>query len=295
MIAESAANLRKGWCPMPGDATTDAVSTPELAEVFDRAAPRYDRTGVRFFGPIGARLVAGLDLRPGEDVLDVGCGQGACTVPAARAVAPGGSVIGIDVAPAMVEGARAELADEGLTNAEVRVCDAATPGFAPARFDAVVAGLVMFMLPDPADAAARYRRLLRPGGRFAMTTFGADDPAFFHVTDAVVPYVDGGMPPVPGRTDNPLRSKEGIHRLLRDAGFAGTRIEDETLDLEFTDPRQWWGWLWQTAGRMVLERVPAERLGEARAAAEARMEEVAADRGRLVVHWNVWYSYATAG
>ncbi|MEE3922627.1 methyltransferase domain-containing protein [Micromonospora sp. BRA006-A] len=106
-------------------------------------------------------------------------------------------------------GARAELADEGLTNAEVRVGDAATPGFAPARFDAVVAGLVMFMLPDPADAAARYRRLLRLGGRFAMTTFGADDPAFFHVTDAVVPYVDGGMPAVPGRTDNPLRSKEG--------------------------------------------------------------------------------------
>ncbi|MET8092247.1 methyltransferase domain-containing protein [Micromonospora sp. NPDC005220] len=280
---------------MPGEATDDSVSTPDLAEVFDRAAPRYDRTGVHFFGPIGARLVDGLKLCPGEDVLDVGCGQGACTVPAARAVTPGGSVIGIDVAPAMVEGARDEIADEGLTNVDVRIGDATKPGFAPASFDAVVAGLVMFMLPDPADAAARYHRLVRPGGRFAMSTFGADDPAFFHVTDAVVPFVEGGMPPVPGRTDNPLRSKEGIHRLLRDAGFADTRIDDETLDLEFTDPRQWWDWLWQTAGRMVLERVPEERLGEARAAAEDRMRQVAADRGRLVVHWNVWYSYTTAG
>ena len=65
--------------------------------------PDYIQDRVKF------RLVAGLDLRPGEDVLDVGCGQGACTVPAARAVAPGGSVIGIDVAPAMVEGARLSL------------------------------------------------------------------------------------------------------------------------------------------------------------------------------------------
>jgi hypothetical protein len=45
---------------------------------------------------------------------------------------------------------------------------------------------------------------------------------------------------------------------------------------------------------MVLERVPDERLGEARAAAEDRMRQVGADRGRLVVHWNVWYSYAAA-
>lgn len=275
--------------------TDRSLSTPELAEVFDRAAPRYDRTGVRFFGPIGERLVAGLTLRPGEDVLDVGCGQGACTVPAAHAVGPRGSVTGIDVAEAMVDGARAEVADEGLTNVSVRTGDATAPEFRAGSFDAVVAGLVMFMLPDPAGAARRYHSLLRPGGRFAMSSFGADDPAFFHVTDAVVPFVEGGMPPVPGRTDNPLRSKDGLRGLLLDAGFTDARVDDEMLDLEFTEPGQWWDWLWQTAGRMVLERVPEERLDEARAAAEERMRQIAADRGRLVVHWNIWYSYAVKG
>lgn len=127
-----------------------------------------------------------------------------------------------------------------------------------------------------------------------MSTFGVGDPAFFHVTDAVVPFVEGGMPPVPGRTGNPLRSKDGIRDLLADAGFSEVRIDDETLELEFRDTAQWWDWLWQTAGRMVLERVPEQRLGDARAAAAARMEEIRADRGRLLVRWNVWYTYAVA-
>ncbi|WP_341720574.1 methyltransferase domain-containing protein [Micromonospora sp. FIMYZ51] len=280
---------------MAGDPAPDGTtSTKDLAQVFDRAAPRYDRTGVAFFGPIGERLVRGLKLSEGQSVLDVGCGQGACTVPAARAVGPTGSVVGLDVAPAMVDGARAELAEEKLDNAWVTVGDASAPPYPPASFDAVVAGLMVFMLPEPAQAIRRYRTLLRPRGILAMSTFGVDDPAFFHVTDAVVPFVEGGMPPVPGRTGNPLRSKDGIRDLLADAGFSEVRIDDETLELEFRDTAQWWDWLWQTAGRMVLERVPEQRLGDARAAAAARMEEIRADRGRLLVRWNVWYTYAVA-
>ncbi|MFV2103456.1 class I SAM-dependent methyltransferase [Micromonospora sp. LOL_024] len=278
---------------MAGDPAADTtMSTSELAQVFDRAAPRYDRTGVAFFGPIGERLVRGLNLSEGQSVLDVGCGQGACTVPAAHAVGPTGPVVGIDVASAMVDGARAELADEMLDNASVTVGDASDPPYPAESFDAVVAGLMIFLLPDPRGAIRRYRTLLRPDGVLGMSTFGVDDPAFFHVTDAVVPFVVGGMPPVPGRTGNPLRSKEGIRELLIDSGFADVRIDDETLELEFRDTAQWWDWLWQTAGRMVLERVPEQRLCDAQSAAASRMEEIRADRGRLLVRWNIWYTYA---
>ena len=55
-----------------------------VAGVFDRAAPTYDAVGVAMFGPIAERLVAELDLRPGERVLDVGCGRGAVLLRAAR-------------------------------------------------------------------------------------------------------------------------------------------------------------------------------------------------------------------
>lgn len=273
-------------------ADTHGGSGAALAGVFDRAARRYDRTGVDFFGRIGSRLVAGAGLDAGARVLDVGCGSGACTVPAALAVGPSGSVCGIDTSAAMLDRARERAAELELTNVTLRQADAAGPPFSAGSFDAVLAGLVVFMLPDPLVAVRAYRELLRPDGVFAMSVFGADDPAFFQVTNAVLPYLDGGMPEVPGRGDSPLRTKAGIGELLRAASFTRRRILDEHLELEFEDPDQWWQWLWQTAGRVVLERIPAQRLPAARAAAQEQMDGVRADRGRYVVRWNVWFIYA---
>lgn len=269
----------------------DPEGGDDLGKVFDRAAPAYDRTGVKFFGPLGEQLVNGLDLLAGESVLDVGCGRGACTVPAAQAVGPAGTVTGIDASSAMMDGAQRELDARGLQNVTLLEGDALAPDFPPESFDAVVAGLVVFMLPDPVKALAAYRDRLRPGGTLGISLFGRDDPRFFEVTNAVLPFLAGGMPPVPGRSDSPFATPEGTAKVLRDCGFDAVRVRQEDLDLEFVDPQQWWDWLWQTAGRVVLERIPEDRLPAAKAAAFERMGQVRADRGAYLIHWNVWFGY----
>jgi ubiquinone/menaquinone biosynthesis C-methylase UbiE len=266
---------------------------PEVTDVFERAAGSYDQTGVRFYGPLGRRLVDSAGLTPGMEVLDVGCGRGACTFPAAEAVGPGGSVTGIDAAHAMIEAARRTAAELPLDNVTLAIGDAVRPDLPPESFDAVLAGLVVFLLPDPATALRSYHGLLRPGGRLAMSSFGVVDPRFFQVTDVMLRFLPEPPTSIPGQGDSAFGSQERLAALVADAGFEDVKVTDSYLDLEFADTGQWWDWLWQTAGRMILESVPEDRLPEAREAAMERMEEVRDEHGRLSIRWNVWLTNAS--
>src|ERR1700687_485784 len=107
---------------MPGSANASTAFSPNFATVgtFEEAAPRYDSSGVQLAGPIADRLVSLAGLRPGDQVLDAGCGAGAVTIRSAHAVLPGGQVIGVDLADGMLRRTAAEAAGRGLDNVTVR-------------------------------------------------------------------------------------------------------------------------------------------------------------------------------
>jgi ubiquinone/menaquinone biosynthesis C-methylase UbiE len=252
-----------------------------LAGVFDRAAATYDQVGVPFFTPAGAALVAAADLRPGERVLDVGCGRGSSLLPAAEAVGPAGRVTGLDLAPGMVAAARAEAERRGLRHVEVRVGDAEDPDLPPGSVDAVLAGLVLFFLPDPAAAVRRYARLLRPGGRLAVSTFAESTPQDEAAYRRLLSGVLALLPPAPepGPDDPPpperrLRTRESLLDLVGGAGFTDVRFVERDFPVEFDTPRRLWDWAWSHGMRGLLESVPADRLDEARAAFLAAAEDV---------------------
>ena len=77
---------------MPGPANASTATSPNLGDVamFEKAVPRYDSSGAQLAGPIANSLVNLARLRPGDQVLDIGCGAGAVTIRSARAVSPGG-------------------------------------------------------------------------------------------------------------------------------------------------------------------------------------------------------------
>lgn len=97
-------------------------------------------------------------------VVDVGCGTGSLSVLLAEA---GQQVYGLDSSPGMLDVARAKAARHGVTVPLV-LGDAARPPFAAASFDVVLARHVLWALPDPAAALARWVALLRPQGRLVL-------------------------------------------------------------------------------------------------------------------------------
>ncbi|HEY7429242.1 MAG TPA: class I SAM-dependent methyltransferase [Streptosporangiaceae bacterium] len=159
-----------------------------VTAAFDALAGRYDTERDGFFGPVSDLLIQVAGLRPGQAVLDVGCGAGACLFAAARAVGPGGHVTGIDLAAGMLARAAATAARLELGNVTVEAGDAEDPDFPDGSFDVVLASNVMFLLDDPERAARRYAELLRPGGVFAFSWNVAEDPAWVPVVAAVDAY-----------------------------------------------------------------------------------------------------------
>jgi ubiquinone/menaquinone biosynthesis C-methylase UbiE len=151
------------------------------------AADHYDRAALSFWDRYGAATVARLPLAAGDAVLDLCCGAGASAIPSARAVGPGGRVIGVDLAEPMLELARARAAREGLANVEFRRGDATSAGLPDGGFDAVVCVFGVFFAPDMAAFTAGMWRLVRPGGVLAITTWGPRlfEPANTHFWDCV--------------------------------------------------------------------------------------------------------------
>lgn len=227
-----------------------------VAGVFDRAASTYDQTGVDFFGAVGRELVDVADPRPGEWVLDLGCGLGASTLLAAERAGPGGRVLGIDLAPRMVEGLRRRAEQAGLVNVEAVVGDAEAPAVAAGRWDLVLASLVLFFLPDFASAVRGYRDLLRPGRRLAFSWFGRDDSRWDPIYASLVkelPTEEQG-PKRPGE-DGPFSGVEVMGRCLSEAGYVDVRTDLRELTVVYPDEATWWRTLWSHGRRATMERL----------------------------------------
>ncbi|NUR91572.1 MAG: methyltransferase domain-containing protein [Nonomuraea sp.] len=107
-----------------------------------------------------------LDLRPGQTVLDIGCGPGTDLAAMASAVAPGGRVIGVDREPRMAEEARARLA--GHESVVIHEGDAHDLPLADRSVDRARTDRVLQHVDDPARVLAEFRRVARPGARIVM-------------------------------------------------------------------------------------------------------------------------------
>ena len=108
------------------------------------------------------------ELEPGQKVLEVGCGPGFFTVPAARIVGEEGSVLAFDINPAAVEHVRRKIEEAGVTNARVIVADAARTELPAGSFDlAFVFGLAR-PIGDMASIWTELHRLLKPQGTLSI-------------------------------------------------------------------------------------------------------------------------------
>jgi SAM-dependent methyltransferase len=188
--------------------------------------------------PVSERLVAAADPRPGEKVIDVGCGCGATTIDFARRVAPGGEVLGLDISEVLLARAR-ERATPDLPMRFV-VADATVHDMAPGSADLVVSRFGVMFFADPALSFANIRRGLRPGGRLAFACWreAKQNPWLLLPLREAVKHA----PPLPEMNpEDPgpfaLASEERVRRILGEAGFADIKLTPHDLDLDIATGR----------------------------------------------------------
>jgi ubiquinone/menaquinone biosynthesis C-methylase UbiE len=198
---------------------------------YSAAAEEYERASRQYWKYLSTRTIERLRLRPGDHVLDVACGTGPATVAAARAVTPGGRVVGVDYAEGMLAVARRTVADSGLPNIELLQGNMLSLPYGD-EFDVVLCVLGLFFVDDMHAAGRALWSHVRPGGRLALTTFGADvwEPALSHFVEAAGrarPDIERILPW--RRAEDPALLED----VMRRAGAADIRVETAVDDVPF--------------------------------------------------------------
>ncbi len=139
---------------------------------WDKAADYYERFWAEQLRPAQDALLDMAALRPGDRILDIACGTGLVTFRAAEAVGPTGTVAGCDISDAMVSAIAAEAQARGITG-DFRRMDAEVLDYPDAAFDAVLCGLGLMYVADPAAALREMHRVLVAGGRAIAAVWGA--------------------------------------------------------------------------------------------------------------------------
>jgi SAM-dependent methyltransferase len=188
-------------------------------------ATRFERSLAGYDGAFFAAAA----IRPGHDVLDVGCGTGSTTREAARRAHPG-TATGIDLSSAMIAVARSRAAGARFVQGDAQVHP-----FPDGAFDVVISRTGAMFFGDAQAAFANLARATRPGGRLALLVWQAFERNPWMVTIMTALAAGRDLPAPPEGAPGPfaLADPNRVRRLLAGAGYSDVELADLRAPLNF--------------------------------------------------------------
>jgi len=244
--------------------TPPTPSLQQLPSTWDVVAPTYAEEAVQWdaYAKEGLRL---LPVAASDRVLDVACGSGTLSFLLAPRVS---RVDAVDFSPGMIEEVVRRASREGVDNVHAAVMDAQSLAFPDGSFDAAFCLFAFFFLPDRARAFRELFRVLRPGGRALIATWGPIErrPLMKIAFDALAE----AMPQAPRPTKGDLQECEECVREMTDAGFRDVSAHVFSITTHVDSPERYLDLIARSAAPLAVMR---QKLGE---------EGWAATRARLL-------------
>ncbi len=269
---------------MPDQGSAD-ISSPALLHA-KAWAEAYELIDLQL-SPLGLRAIETLDLGAGDIILDIGCGAGQTLLQLAERVGAEGRVIGVDVAPLLLE--IASRRTEPLSQVRLIQADAQSLDLSSESTDAVFSRFGVMSFDDPVAAFANFRRILRPSGTLAFTCWRSlEDNELDHL-----PLSAAGLQSSVDESSFSFADPEYIRGILEAAGFEEIVIQshDEKVSSGDLDAMSWVLLKVGSLGKIVREN-PALR-----ATAEPLLRKTLAalgDASRVELLASVWIVTARA-
>lgn len=200
---------------------------------WDKAAGFYETYWLRQLEPAQTKLLEMIHLRKGERILDVACGSGLVSFRAAAMVGTEGSVLGTDISEGMVDVARKRVVDANQTHIQFSRADAEDLSLDEGVFDVVLCSLGLMYIPDPMKALEQMRRVLKPGGRSAVSVWGLRSRCGWA---EIFPIVDARVQSEVCPLFFQLGTGNILQQTLQKAGFTNVSVERLKVQLEYDSP-----------------------------------------------------------
>lgn len=262
------------------DASDERTKTNQAR--FNQAAQNYFSPALSFFDTLGEKLIESLGVSEGDRVLDVGCGTGALTLPAAKRVGSSGRVVGADISAGMLDVARQRSDEAGQSWCSYLEADISTLKLEE-QFDYGVCGFVTQMFDDLTTVPRTLARHVQPGGKIGLSIWGKGSwEPHTTVFNEVLVNIRPDLVPKSGSIDK-LQQPGVIESITHQAGIS--EVEIETIDLphrlpSFDDYRH----LITTLGsRAVLEKLNESEISELMSQLEPAISETGDGDGSITL------------
>ena len=253
----------------------------KVARVYNLAAAGYDRPALRFFPIVAERLAELARICAGENVLDAGTGTGMAAFAAAEKVGLSGRVIGVDIGEEILNQALHKLEPGAQSPITFLLGDMEHLEFPDGSFEAVLSASSLFFLPDMAAGLKEWNRVLKPGGRIAVSGYGGS--AFRPLSDLfearIRSYGVQLAAPIRPFSWQRLTEPEQCLSLFRDAGLENIEVFSEQLGYQLSSADEWWEIVWNSGFRGPVSQLTPEQLDQFKREHLAEVEELSTPRG----------------
>lgn len=224
-------------------------------EIWNRFSPgwkRWDDLTMNFLKPMGDEIIRLIRPKGADTILDVASGTGEPALSIATKL-NGGIVVATDLAEGMLEVARVNAAKRGIKNIEIVACDVSDLPFPDNSFDSVSCRFGFMFFPDMLLAAKEMTRVLKPGGRIAVTVWNTPEKNFWATAVMSIINMDMQLAPPPAGAPGLFRcAKSGlIADLFREAGLKNVKETEVSGKLDIGTTQEYWNFMTEVVAPVV--------------------------------------------